>query len=509
MKNHRADIPSEDLSGENLTEFFSLIEEKLAGTISKEGLARIELYLRQNKAAFDYYVALYKTESRIPEVLALGEKHTTVPESRPPSSKHGNTRPIPFLKIAVGATALASAVAIGFILPLVFRSATPLPTETSQVPVVFCRVSQVLGASFEGQRIEPQTELKAETFSIDTGIAELIFAQGTRVLLESPASLTITGANSCRLAYGKAVADVPKAAKGFIMEGPNDRAIDYGTRFGMNVSRDGSRTLLGVLNGIVDLEHKGETVRLFTNYAVERQNDSIKSVPFEKDEFLTEMPLQEYTWNIDGLPFEEISTLRFDVTHLIKTPGEIHVIFKWLLGQNGLLVKKLTLEQNGSPVLVSDIPRRAGRALYTHDNIFPLTLPASTPLTGKWELVVAATCTKLPEQKTATTATSRGIFLFEKGLHDGISANDFLGRWQFSHDDKTYIREIKSDGTAGMTVNGVPRDFGDNPPRWSFNEGVLTIDFLREGWGLEQVVLRDKDTMIFLNQVYRNAQRMK
>ncbi|MDR2981724.1 MAG: hypothetical protein LBV12_05705 [Puniceicoccales bacterium] len=484
-------------------EFYSLAERKFAGTISREEHDRLEKYLLQFPAAMEYYLSLCTVEAAMPGALRI---------HREEQSQTGAGNVFSFRRRLAGISSIVALFVIAVAGYAFWKQADVLPLPVSVAESgPLCRVSLVLGASFENKRIEPNSPLEQETFSIDAGVAELVFRQGTHVLLEAPASLTVTGSNACRLAYGKAVVTVPDSAKGFVMESPKDRVIDHGTRFAMDVSLDGERTLLGVLSGVVDLEHKDETVRLFTDYAVERNGDNIKSVPFERGDFLTEMPSQEYAWNLDGMAFDEVHKLRFDVTRLIKTPGEIHVIFKLLVGANGLWVKRISLERNGEEVMVSNIHRRSGSIIkFTHDNFFPLELPGNIPLTGKWELVADAVCTRhVNSQPPGSTISSQGIFIFEKGVLHNAVAEDFIGRWQFSHDSKTYVDEFLPDGTVKMSINGVLRDFEDKLPVWSFKDGVVTIDFRRPGWVPLKVILRNKDTMIFLNQTYRNAQRME
>jgi hypothetical protein len=490
------------------SEFYSLLERKFAGRISDEEQMLLEKYLCENDAAIQYYLTQCEIEGHIaPTLRMLREKRecTGVPA--------GNR--IRFARRIVYGVAATAAVAALAITGFLYRNAQdPVPisaaTMNPEPGGALCRVSMVFGASFQGKRIETRAELGAETFTIDAGAVELAFNRGARVLLEAPASLAITGDNACRLAYGKAVADVPDSAKGFVIEGPKDRVVDYGTRFALEVTPDGERTLLGVLNGVVDLEHSGKKVRLFTDYAVERRDDSIKSVPFPRENFLTEMPSQEFSWNLDGLKFDTVRTLRFDITRLIKTPGEIHVIFKRLLGYNGIFVKKITLERDGMPVLVSNVPRHFGRIYYTRDNFFPLTLPENTPLDGKWELVAEATCRRRTDTQPVTArATAQGIFLFEKGaLHYSV-AGDFIGRWQFSHDEKNCVYELKSDGGVVMWEDENEVDFKNQKPTWSFKDGVATIDFNEKGSYPLKLILRNKNTMIFLNETYRNACRME
>ncbi len=486
-------------------EFYFLAERKLAGSITYEEHARFEKHLMQNRASAEYYVSLCAVEAAAPEALRIQRENAE-------KNKRG-AKIISFRRSTLALVAslfvFAGTGAFLFSKQIFDAGAPAAALDEATGPV--CRISLVLGASHNGKRLEPNSDLSEGALTIDTGAVELVFRKGAHVLLEAPASLAITGPNACRLTYGKAVATVPDSAKGFLIETPKDRVIDYGTRFALDVSPCGGRTMLGVLSGIVDLEHNGETTRLFTDYAVESTDDGVVSVPFRRNDFLTEMPSQEYAWNLDGLALDKPHTLRFDVSRIIKTPGEIQVIFKHLRGENGLDVKKISLERDGIPVIVSNIQRRAGSQIrYTHNNFFPLELPKDIPLTGKWELVAETVCKRhYGIQPAGSTISSQGIFIFEKGAPRQAEAQDFIGRWQFSHNERTYVNEFRQDGTVLMSINGIPRDFKNKLPVWTFENGIATIDFRRKGWIPLKVILRNKDTMIFLNQSYRNAQRVK
>lgn len=487
-------------------EIYVLAERKFAGAISREDHARLEALLLESPEARRYYLSLSAVDADLPVALQMRR------EADARNASANRTRFIRRAAFAIGAAAVIALVAA-----TAFHQGaatnTPALADNDDSEAPFCRVSQAVDASAAGKYIDPGTELKTKTFAIDTGVAELVFRKGARVLLEAPAALEITGANSCRLLYGKAVADVPDSAKGFIVETAQDRIVDYGTRFALDVAKDGTRTRLGVLSGIVDLERDNHKVRLFTDYAVETGNGKIISVPFIREDFLTEMPTQEFWWNLDGKPFEKINTLRFDVTRLVQTPGDMHLLFKRLLGKNGLWVKKISLERNGTVVMASVADRHFGQIQYTRDNFFPLQIPDDTPRTGKWELVVECTCTRHKTgrlmQPPGSTIESQGIFRIEKNLLKNAGAPDFVGRWQYSHDEKTYINEFKANGTMAMFINGKQRDFGDNPPVWTVKDGICTIDFRRVDWFPLKMVLRNSNTMIFVNQTFRNAHRIE
>ena len=68
--------------------------------------------------------------------------------------------------------------------------------------------------------------------------------------MEAPVSLEVVSAMECRIKSGTVVADVPPQAKGFTVQTPDTRVVDYGTHVpaigasSLNPRRRASRTLL-------------------------------------------------------------------------------------------------------------------------------------------------------------------------------------------------------------------------------------------------------------------------
>lgn len=87
--------------------------------------------------------------------------------------------------------------------------------------------------------------------SLDSGLAEIHFRSGVRVIAQGPASLELLSANSARLVRGRLTAHVPDAARGFQVMAPQGRVVDLGTEFGIAIAPDGS-TEVQVFSGKVE-----------------------------------------------------------------------------------------------------------------------------------------------------------------------------------------------------------------------------------------------------------------
>lgn len=99
------------------------------------------------------------------------------------------------------------------------------------------------GESIEGNR----------RLVLQSGVAELTFASGARVVLEGPAVFVPTDKNRGSLTTGRLVAHVPPRAKGFTVASPGPVVKDLGTEFGLYVTTTGSAEV-HVFVGAVDVE---------------------------------------------------------------------------------------------------------------------------------------------------------------------------------------------------------------------------------------------------------------
>jgi ferric-dicitrate binding protein FerR (iron transport regulator) len=95
------------------------------------------------------------------------------------------------------------------------------------------------------------------TLELIEGMAKLKFNSGAEVVMEAPVSLEIVSAMECRVKKGTVVADVPPQAKGFTVQTPDTKVVDYGTRFGVSASEDG-KCLVHVIEGLVEVNRKEE-----------------------------------------------------------------------------------------------------------------------------------------------------------------------------------------------------------------------------------------------------------
>lgn len=100
--------------------------------------------------------------------------------------------------------------------------------------------------------------LPAGLIKLDEGVAEIDFFCGATLIVEGPASLDVESDWSVRVANGRLRANVPPAARGFVVKAAGSEIVDLGTEFALNVGSDNAH--VEVIDGEVELrggEHDG------------------------------------------------------------------------------------------------------------------------------------------------------------------------------------------------------------------------------------------------------------
>lgn len=178
-----------------------------------------------------------------------------------------------FMDLANLDAALAEQAA-GWEKPLVVAKASPVRFKTARIwmaaaacvafgTLVFlwqqstqtwATVAQGVGSA----QLSPGTVVRGEEHELKAGTVEFITAQGARVVIEAPATFRFENAQRLRLLHGRVAADVPPSAKGFTVVTPTGKAVDLGTKFGVDVPLQGTAEV-HVFEGEVIAQSKGSS----------------------------------------------------------------------------------------------------------------------------------------------------------------------------------------------------------------------------------------------------------
>ena len=110
--------------------------------------------------------------------------------------------------------------------------------------------------------------LSGQRLNLESGLIELHFKTGARVVVAGPAELALGEEDQDLdqpniagfLELGRLVAHVPASAVGFTIQTPTALVTDLGTQFGINIDTNGKMNL-GVVNGTVEWGPLGTTGR--------------------------------------------------------------------------------------------------------------------------------------------------------------------------------------------------------------------------------------------------------
>lgn len=130
----------------------------------------------------------------------------------------------------------------------------------------------------------PGAALVPGRLKLKSGIATVRFNSGAEVILEAPAQLEVISPMRGKLIDGAAVINVPESAIGFVIETPDGYAIDYGTRFAVQVDPAANRSDFELIEGEIAVHHPGtgREVRLTEPHkTVSVREDSVHIVDLE------------------------------------------------------------------------------------------------------------------------------------------------------------------------------------------------------------------------------------
>ncbi|MEM1440999.1 MAG: LamG-like jellyroll fold domain-containing protein [Verrucomicrobiota bacterium] len=169
--------------------------------------------------------------------------------------------------------------------------------------------------------------LTSGLIEIESGEAMIAFNSGATATVEGPAALSIESSNRVFLNKGRLTAEVPPPASGFTVNTPRLNAVDIGTRFGIEVDKDGNSEL-HVMEGEVEASRtSGNSVTVLVREGLalradERTRSELAPVPYAGDQFVlqigsisTPSPLLRYSFDESvGAVIEDTGSSRgFDV----------------------------------------------------------------------------------------------------------------------------------------------------------------------------------------------------
>lgn len=477
-----------------------LADGMLESRLSRAEVARLEELLESDPAAMDYWLDVARQEDALKRALGSPQEPGEDANDAEPRRAWWPRLVLP----------LAAAAALAFL--FVHRPWSPIghPAQdtisghsAAPAPAAPARLTNALDVEWISEPAVPGQGLGQQTLVFSSGLAEITHATGTRLLIEGPARYEITGENSGKLLYGRLVASVPPGAEGYTVEYADGRIVDIGTEFALDIPENAAPPEVGVFRGEVRVmpgHGEPDTVAPLTTGHAARMTNSpgtgLRSIPFVQDRFIRQFPSREMPWfhRGGGEPME------WNVSSLVWNDGDYLAVVKWMSGPRALTLQRVELLLDGQVVAADEHDSSIGDLSSTIGNIYHFHLPEGTWKRGQWTL-------RAWPDPAAEEGSSEGIILLESGDSRHATSADFTGSWEYTHDGETYHREFHPDGTCTLQINGRPSAYFQDA-RWDVADGVLRVSFPASKL-VEEHLLRDRDSLIFVNQPYRNASRSR
>lgn len=267
-------------------ELRQLVDGQLANTLTRAEFARLEELLEDDPAARRYYLEVVGNEALLPPVME--KLRGTLPMAGALQSAGGGRSRRHWTAGIAAAACLTLAAGIGALQhfgksagEIAAGGASGNTRQDAQASAIVARIESASEAAWAG--IAPGgvgSALGAGTLELQSGLAEIRFESGVLLALEAPARLELIDPMRCRMHLGTAVIEVPESGLGFVLETPEGRAVDHGTRFAVTIIEDPSAADFEVLKGRISVHHEksGATASLAEAEAVRMTMQGIESL---------------------------------------------------------------------------------------------------------------------------------------------------------------------------------------------------------------------------------------
>jgi hypothetical protein len=332
----------------------ALLEDYLDGRLDHSGQEVLsnwaehsDEHARELAAWFNREVELLEA-ARVADLCAVFEgvpfSSRTQLRQRDSAADRTHSRKLSSRSLAIAATILVAVTAAYFLWVGSTgrdgngRKVNTVASNANQEPVPPPAILSRLANCVWDESIRPlrvgQDVAAGTTLRIKSGLAQLFFESGAKVVLMGPCELRVDDSMRCRLSHGSVSADVPPRAAGFTIRGPSSEVIDLGTQFGFSVG-DGGKSEVHVFQGEVisrQLDERGQVVgqeiRLQKNQAIlfPGERKEAKRLAADEAKFALEVrPLWKKD-NIEPLVVDRQLALWLRAEHGVQTDQQDRVV---------------------------------------------------------------------------------------------------------------------------------------------------------------------------------------
>jgi hypothetical protein len=242
-------------------EFDDAVAAVCHGSATEAEMRALNVLLRRDSSTRDEYLMRVELHTRLASGRDLFSQTADAAAScRLPGISTDDRRNVFSLNPAVPATrrkpvrVLALAACLMFIAGGVWtlwfkQSATRNGATSSAVAMLTRAVDARWGGNSAPLRVG--SALGPGWLRLESGLAQVVFYSGARVVIEGPAELRLVSPQEAICPIGRLLAEVPEPARGFRLGTDHVNVVDLGTSFGIEASH--GRTEVHVFKGKVEL----------------------------------------------------------------------------------------------------------------------------------------------------------------------------------------------------------------------------------------------------------------
>ncbi len=230
-------------------EFDDLVAGVCHGSATEDEMRALNVLLRRDPTARDEYLRRVELHNKLASEPALfpEEAELGAGTTRPRAENTGTSRPRPnvlrFLSLAA-----CLALLIGGLGLLWLKRPTSRSGATSSAVAMLARA---VDPHWSGKTAPPRVgcALEPGTLRLQSGLAQVVFYSGARVVIEGPTELELVSPEEAICRAGRLLAEVPGPARGFRVKTAQLDLVDLGTAFGIQTGH--SETKVDVFKGEV------------------------------------------------------------------------------------------------------------------------------------------------------------------------------------------------------------------------------------------------------------------
>jgi uncharacterized membrane protein len=243
------------------SEFDGVVAAVCHGSATEAEMRALHELLRGNASARDEYLFRVELHARLASEPDLFSQPTDATAAggvsrRDPDGERPDFSPAPAVspprRKLVPVLALAACVVlIGAVAGSVWfvRSGARAGATSQAVAMLTRAVDAHWGPGSRPPRVG--SPLEPGWLRLESGLAQVVFYSGARVVMEGPVDLRVVTANEAICPAGRLLVEVPEPARGFRIKTDHLNVVDLGTSFGVDANQ--GRTEVHVFKGKVEL----------------------------------------------------------------------------------------------------------------------------------------------------------------------------------------------------------------------------------------------------------------